>query len=184
MIYRTSDDGRRIERVYEGDHPRAPMVPGRRIRTFLELIWERSEQGFADAEAGLRRVMEIVRELRETLQGETRNASKRRKAAKQESGMILHCEAFHDGHRRIYRLSEDGRRVEHIYEGSHPYFDPPVLGRRTCAFVDVAWERSEQGFADAEAGLRRLIEIVRELREAPQDKSRNAAKRRKVAAKV
>ncbi|MCS6862020.1 MAG: hypothetical protein NZT92_17065 [Abditibacteriales bacterium] len=178
MIYRTSDDGRKIERVYEGDHPRAPIVPGRRICAFIEIGWESSEQGFVAEEAGLQRLLEIVRELREQMQNGSRNASQRRKAARQE-GMVLVCDSFNDGHRMIYRTLDDGRTIDHVYEGDHPH-DPPVLGRRLCAFAEVGWDNNEQGFTSAEAGLERLMEIVRELREETQNGARNATRRRKV----
>lgn len=180
MIHRTSDDGRKIERVYEGDHPRAPVVPGRRICAFIEIGWEPSEQGFETEEAGLQRLREIVRELRETSPYPSR-ASKRRKEL--QEGIVLVCKVFNDGHRMIYCKAGDGRTLEQVYEGDHPY-DPPVLGRRICAFVEVGWDNTEQGFTSAEAGLERLVEIVRELREETQNGSRNASKRRKVAAKV
>ncbi len=181
MIYRTSDDGRKIERVYEGDHPRAPVVPGRRICTFIELGWEGSERGFDTAEADLQRLLEIVRELSEERQNQSGNTSKRRKAV--EEGIALSCQSFNDGHRMIYRTLGDGRTIDHVYEGQHPH-DPPMLGRRICAFVEVGWDNNEQGFTAAEAGLRRLLEIVRELREETQNGSRNASRRRRATAKV
>jgi predicted NAD-dependent protein-ADP-ribosyltransferase YbiA (DUF1768 family) len=184
MIYRTSDDGRKIERVYEGQHPHDPPVIGRRLCAFVELGWDDTEQGFDAAEAALQRLLEIVEELHEERQHKLGSVAKTAEAGgKRREGIRFICNSFNDGHRMIYRTSDDGRKIKRVYEGDHPRA-PIVPGRVICAFIEIGWNDTEQGFDAEEAGLRRLIEIVRELREAPQDKSRNAAKRRKVAAKV
>jgi predicted NAD-dependent protein-ADP-ribosyltransferase YbiA (DUF1768 family) len=184
MIYRTSDDGRKIERVYEGQHPHDPPVMGRRLCAFVELGWDDTEQGFNAAEAALQRLSEIVEELHEASQNKSGNAAKTAKAdGKWREGIRFICNSFNDGHRMIYRTSDDGRKIKRVYEGDHPRA-PIVPGRIICAFIEIGWNDTAQGFDAEKAGLQRLLEIVRELRAETQNGARDTSRRRKATAKV